>query len=131
MKGKHLAIILLLLLVVGGLGFYLQKNTSSSWSATAAGAGGKVVNLPLNDVDRVVIKTGYGELNLMKKDDTWVVAERADYPANYEKVSDLLRKIWDLKTVQVVKVGASQMPRLELVEPGKGTGGGTLVEFKD
>jgi hypothetical protein len=131
MKGKHLALLLLLVVVLGGAAFLSQKSSSSSWSATAAGAGGKVINLPLNDVARVVIKASDGEVNLVKKDDTWTVAERADYPASFEKVSDLLRKSWDLKTVQEVKVGPSQFARLELVAPDKDGGKGTLVEFKD
>ena len=77
------------------------------------------------------MKATGGELNLVKQDDVWTVGERANYPANYEQVGGLIRKIWDMKTVQEVKVGASQFARLELVEPGKGEGAGTLVEFKD
>ncbi|MGB8168890.1 MAG: DUF4340 domain-containing protein [Chthoniobacteraceae bacterium] len=131
MKGKQLALLLVLVVVVGGASWYLQKGNRSTWSETGTGAGGKVVNLALNDVARVTIKAPDGELNLVKKDDTWTVQERADYPAAFEKVSDLLRKVWDLKTVQEVKVGASQLPRLELIEPGKGDNAGTLVDFKD
>jgi hypothetical protein len=131
MKGKQLALLLLLLAVLGGAGWYLQKGSRSAWSETAAGAGGKVVNLPLNDVAQVTIKTSLGELNLVKKADTWTVAERADYAADFAKVSELLRKVWDLKTVQEVKVGPSQFARLELNEPGKDGAGGTLVDFKD
>ncbi len=131
MKGKQLALLLILVVVVGGASWYLQKGNRSSWSETGTGAGGKVVNLAINDVARITIKAPDGELNLVKKDDAWTVQERADYPAAFEKVSDLLRKVWDLKTVQEVKVGPSQLPRLELVEPGKGEGSGTLVEFKD
>jgi hypothetical protein len=59
------------------------------------------------------------------------VRERADYPASYEAVSDMLRKLWDLKIVQDVKVGPSQFARLELVEPGKGAGAGTRIAFLD
>jgi hypothetical protein len=131
MKGKQLALLLVLVVVVGGVSWYLQKSNRSSWSETGAGAGGKVVNLALNDVARVVVKASDGEVNLVKKDEAWTVQERADYPAAYEKVSDLLRKVWDLKTVQEVKVGPSQLPRLELVEPGKEGATGTLLEFKD
>jgi hypothetical protein len=57
------------------------------------------------------------------------VKERADYPASFQEVSELLRKLWELKTVQDVKVGPSQLPRLELIEPGKGDKAGTLVQF--
>jgi hypothetical protein len=55
-----------------------------------------------------------------------VAAERR--AVRQEQQIDLIRKLWELKTVQDVKVGPSQFPRLDLVEPGKeggvGPGGG-------
>ncbi len=130
MKGKQLAILLVLAIALGGAWYFLSERNRASWSETGGG-GGKVVEFPINDVARLVIKNSTGELNLVKKADVWTVQERADYPASFEQVSDLLRKLWELKTVQEVKAGASQLPRLELVEPGKGEKAGTLVEFKD
>ena len=131
MKGKQLALLLALVVVLGGAGWYLQTNKQSSWSETPSGTGGKVLKLPLNDVAQITIKGGDGEVNLAKKDDVWVVTDRADYPADFGQISDLLRTAWDLKTLQDVKVGPSQLARLELVEPGKGAGAATLLEFKD
>jgi hypothetical protein len=128
MKGKQLAILLVLGAILGGAWLVVSKRNQASWSETGAG-GGKIVDFPINDVTHVVIKGSGGELNLVKKADAWTVKERADYPASFERVSDLIRKLWDLKTVQEVKVGASQLPRLELVEPGKGDKSGTLVQF--
>ena len=72
-------------------------------------------------------------MNLVKKNDSgWTVQERADYPANFEQVSDLLRKLWDLKTVQEVKAGAVAIAaaRTRRARPRAPTAG-TLVEFKD
>ena len=130
MKGKQLLFLLLLVAVLGGIGYSLYRGNEHSWTGTSAG-GGKVLEFPINDVDRITIKEASGELTLLKKDDQWVVQERGQYPASFEQVSSLLRKLWDLKTVQEVKVGASQMARLQLIEPGKGEGAGTTVEFKD
>ena len=70
-------------------------------------------------------------MNLKKKGDTWAVVERADYPANFEMVSTLIRKTWELKPVQEVKVGPSQLGRLSLLKPGQGADSGTLVDFKN
>lgn len=126
MKGKQLAILLVLVAVLGGAWFFKSKQNTASWSETSAGAGGKVVEFPINDVAQLVIKSGGAELSLVKKADAWTVKERADYPANFESVGNLLRKLWELKTVQEVKVGASQLGRLELDEKA-----GTVVEFKD
>ena len=132
MKGKQLAFLLLLVAVIGGAGWYFQKGSQDSWTAKGSGgAGSKVFDLKINDVARVTMKASGSELNLVKNDEAWTVQERANYPANFEQVSNLLRKLWDMKTVQTLKVGPSQLPRLELVEPDKGAGTGTLVEFKD
>jgi hypothetical protein len=133
MKGKNLAILLALVVVIGGASLLLQKGNLSTWSNSAAGSGsGKILNLPLNDVAFVNIKAVEGELTLLKRDTGWVVVQRAEYPADYAKLSELLRKLWDLKTVQEVKVGPSQLPRLNLVEPSKdAANSGVLAEFKD
>lgn len=126
MKGKQLAILLILVVVLGGAWFFKSKQNTASWSDKSTGAGGKVVEFPINDVARLVIKTADGELNLVKKDDVWTVKERADYPANFEGIGTLLRKLWELKTVQEVKVGPSQFARLELDEKTA-----TVVTFQD
>ncbi|MBS0659883.1 MAG: DUF4340 domain-containing protein [Verrucomicrobia bacterium] len=133
MKGKQLATLLAILAVLGTAGWLVLRNSNSAWSETSASTpGAKVISLPINDVAKVTLRTSAGELNLNRKDDGWTVAERADFPANFETVSTLLRKINDLKTVQEVKAGPSQLPRLELVEPAAGaSNAGTLLEMKD
>lgn len=128
MKGKNLLILLAAVAVLIGAWLLLSRSTRASWTSSGTG-GGKVVEFPLNDVARINIKSATSELNLVKKNDVWTVQERADYPASFEQVSGLLRKLWELKTVQEVKVGPSQFARLELVEPGKGDSAGTLVQM--
>ena len=131
MKGKHLVLLLLLVGLAGAVGYYFYKDNSAAWSVGGGTAGGKVIDFPINDVGRIAIKSATGELHLVKKGDEWTVQERADYPAAFEQVSDLIRKLWELKTVQEVKVGPSQFARLELVEPGKDGGTGTVAELQD
>lgn len=127
MKGKQLALLLAACLVLGAVWLNSSKTRQASWAETPKG-GGKVMEFALNDVSKILIKSPSGELNLVKKDDVWSVQER-DYAANFEQVRGLLRKLWDLKTVQEVKVGASQFARLDLQEPGSGENAGTLVQF--
>ncbi len=76
----------------------------------------------------MTIQSTTGKVALLKKDDVWVIEDRAGYPANFERIGDLLRKIWDLKTVQEPNVGPTQFARLELAEPLAGAG--TKIEFK-
>src|ERR1041385_3491086 len=130
MKGKQLAIVLGLLVALGGIALFLNQRNSASWSSTATTSTGKVLDFQLNDVSQVTVKEGSGELNLVKKDDIWRVKERADYPAAFDKVSSLLRKLWELRPVQDVKIGPSQLGRLQLTGPSQGSTSGTLVDLK-
>lgn len=114
--------------VLGGAAYVLNKKDDTS-TATGGGVGAKVIELPINDIAGVAIQSASGSLSLVKKADVWTVEDRAGYPANFERVHGLLMKVWDLKTVQEVKVGASQFARLELSEPLAGSG--TKIEFKD
>jgi Domain of unknown function (DUF4340) len=130
MKGKQLAVILVLLVALGGVALFLRSRNSASWRETATASGGKVLDFQLNDVTQLTIKESGAELSLVKKDDSWKVKERADYPADFEKVSALIRKLWELKPVQDVKVGPSQLSRLQLTEPAPGSNNGTLLDLK-
>ena len=128
MKGKQLALLLAVVVALGAAWLNLSKDPQQN-AAAAGRSGAKVVDFPINEVARVTIKAGASELNLVKKEDLWTVQERAGYAANFEQISGLLRKLWEIKTVQEIKVGESQLSRLELVEPGKGENSGTLVQL--
>ena len=131
MRRNQLVIILVLLVALGGVALFLRSRNSASWSSSATGSNEKILSFPLNDVSHVTIKSGGAELNLVKKKgSTWCVAERADYPADFEKVAGLLRKLWELRATQDVKAGPSQLGRLQLLEPGNDPNSGTLVELK-
>jgi hypothetical protein len=130
MKGKQLTLVLVLLVVLGGVALFLNHRKSATWSESSTTTGGKVLDFPLNDVTQITIKEAGTELNLVKKDDVWKVKERADYPADFDKVSALIRKLWELKPVQDVKIGPSQLARLQLTEPAPGANNGTLLDLK-
>src|SRR5436190_4184570 len=126
MNSKQLTLLVVLAIVLGGLGFWAANHRQEAWHESSAALGQKLLpNLPVNDVTQIHIK-GSGELNLVKKDDSWRVQERGDYPANYNEISDFILKASDIKVVQSEPIGASQLARMEL-EEGKGA---TLLEFK-
>lgn len=134
MNLKQLSILIVLVIVLGGAGLFLHQRNTESWQASDRAGDEKLLGqFPLNDVAHITIKQSSGELNLVKHEDVWTVAERANYPAGFPEIQELLRKMWELKGVQRIKVGPSQLGRLDLVAPtaGAGTNSGTLVEFKD
>lgn len=130
MNSKQLTLLIVIGAILGGLGWVAYRKQSAPYEESAQKMGGKVLpNFPLNDVEQLTIKQQGGEVHLAKKDDIWVVKERADHPANFNNISDVIRKFWELKVAKPVKTGPSRLPLLELVSPDKGPG--TLVEFKD
>ncbi len=132
MNRKQFQILVALGVVLGGAGLFVLRSQRDSYRVSDATTAQKVLpNFPLNEIERVRIKQSSGEVHLKKTDELWRVEERSGYAANFSEVSDLLRKVWELKPVREEKVGESQLGRLQLLPPDKGTNSATLVEFQD
>ncbi len=130
MNKKQFVILLGLVVVLGIVGITRWKGQSSSWSGGGTAVGQKLLaNFDVNAVAQIQITHGTNQLLLAKKDDTWRVAQRNDYPANFSEISSLLLKLKDLKVIQSEAIGASQLPRLELAPSG--TNSPTVVAFRD
>lgn len=131
MNRNQLLILLVLVAVLGGAGIMLHNRQKSSWEGANPAAGKKVLgDFPINDVAHIEIKQGTNALNLAKRDETWRVRERNDYPANFSQISDLLIKLGDLKIVRSEPAGQTELARLLLV-PGTSTNSALVVDFKD
>ncbi|MEY4387890.1 MAG: hypothetical protein RLY20_3173 [Verrucomicrobiota bacterium] len=127
MNSKQIGILLALVIVVGLGGVWLNQRNNASWAGGTKSSGGLLSKLPVGEqLARVTIKQGASEVNLVKSNDTWRVAERAGYPANYAELSSAILKLRELKPVQTEQIGASQFGRLEL-----GSNTMTVVEFRD
>jgi len=132
MNRKQFLYLVLALLVLGGAGLALFWRNVADYQASGARIGAKLLPaLKIADVAQVRLQDSKRQVTLVRKDKTWVVHERGDYPASFQEISDLMIKLVEIKVTQAEKVGASLWPRVELADPGKGEGGGTLVEFKD
>jgi hypothetical protein len=131
MNRKQLILILIFLAVVGSAGLILLNRQRESWAVPETKMGEKVLpNFQPNDVESIRIK-GASEVNLVHKDGLWRVPARYDYPANFHQISDVLIKLKELKIVEANTVEESDLARVNLLEPAKGAGSGTLVEFSD
>jgi hypothetical protein len=130
MNKKQFLILVVLVVVLGAWGLSRWRSQSSAFSGGGGVAGQKLLGeFDVNTVAQLAIKHGTNELLLAKKDDTWRVAQRNDYPANFGEISAFLLKLKGLKIVQTEQVGPSQLPRLELA--ASGTNAPTVVEFRD
>lgn len=132
MNRKQFIILLVLVVVIGGAGLVVRQRGQTSWQSGGQAIGQKLLpNLAVNDIAQITIKSATGELNLAKRDNLWRVHERADYPANFTQISELLMKLADLKIAQSEDIGPSQLGRFELQAPGSGANAGTSVDLKD
>src|SRR5437867_6058159 len=130
MNRKQLTLLIVVGAVLAGLGWVAWQKEQAPYKESTKKMGSKLLhNFPLNDLEQTTINQPKAELRLAKKDDIWVVKERADYPANFSNISELIRKFWELKIAKPVPTSQTRLPALELVPPDKGPG--TLVEFKD
>jgi uncharacterized protein DUF4340 len=129
MNRKQLVVLLVVFIVLGLAGWALYQRGENSWQSANKEIGQKLLgDLPVNDVTHLAIKQGTNQVNLVKKDDLWRVAERKDYPANYSEISGFLLKVRDLKSVQTEQVGPSQLPKLGLGAQA-GTNSAVVVDF--
>jgi hypothetical protein len=132
MNRKQFLILVLALAILGGAGFALFWQDLSDYRASGQKIGAKLLpDIKVADVAQIELRDAKSKVTLQRKDNGWVVLERSGYPAEFKSISDLIIKLIDLKVVQAETVGDSLLPRVELVEPGKGEGAGTQVELKD
>ena len=105
----------------------------SDWKGGDSRAGQKAISgLKISDVAEIAMRDSSGELHLVRGQAGWSVRERADFPADTDRVATVLVKLAELKVVQSEPLVESQRVRLDLVEPkDKAQGAGTLVELKD
>jgi hypothetical protein len=131
MNSKQLKLLVIIFVCIGVIGALLVVRSNKSWSQGAQSIGGKVMpDFPMNDVTQLAIKGNDGELNLVKIEETWRVADRGDYAADFSKIRELLLAVGDAKVLRNMEVGESQLGRLELLTPDKGDESGTLLSFK-
>jgi hypothetical protein len=132
MNRKQFVILLVAVAILGAAGLLLHQRDSDSWHSGNLAAGQDLLpNLPVNDVTQIIIRSGTNTLNLARADAIWRVRERDGYPANFSQISELLRKIAQLKIVQTDDVLPTQLARFQLSPLGSGADAGTAVEFKD
>jgi hypothetical protein len=128
MKRKQVYLLLTIALVLVVAGTIFQMRQSSTWKE-ATSERQIYPNLAVNDVTKIHVQTGKDNLTLQSSSDTWQVAERYGYPADFAKIRELLRSIWDLKYVRVLEIGPSQLGRLQLLPPGQGGQSGTEIDL--
>ncbi len=106
----------------------------SAWTGADSREGQKVLpGLRISDIAVIAIGDAEGRLTLARDKAGWRVRERADFPADTDRVGELLVKLAELKAVQREALPESQRARLQLAEPKnrESKDAGTRLELKD
>ncbi len=122
--------VLVALIAAGVAVMWLQR---ADWRGSGGKVGERLIpGLVVSEIAKIRI-IGDGEtVSLGRVDGKWQVAERNGYPANVDRIAELLAKLAELKITQLETLVDSQRARLELLDPkaGKGKDTGTLVELE-
>lgn len=130
MTKRLLAILIALAVLAGAASIYLLRGEGQSSSNASALGQPLFPQLKAADVARITITEPQASLNLERKGGTWVITERSGFPADLDRVGELVVKTLELKTGQSEPIGESERARLQLGVPGKGEGAATLLSFK-
>jgi hypothetical protein len=126
MNARVAAILVLLLAVLGG-GALVYQYQERSRRPENVGTLGRVLfkDLKAADIATIRIVEPKAALTIQRKDERWVIAERADFPADLSKVREFVLKVIGLKVGQSEPLGEKDRARLNL------DASGTRVEFKN
>ncbi len=117
---KGLAVILGLLALIMGVGAVvtLRDQGASTTSAEESKLGQPLLpQLKAAEVARIIIREPKATLTLEKKNERWVINERGGFPADLDKVTELVVKAIELKTGQVEAIGEKDRARMQLAAP--------------
>lgn len=73
-------------------------------------------NLPVNDIQKITIKSDKIFTEIISGNKEWTVANRDNYPADFNKVRQLLTGLNEVKVIREPQVGSSQMNRLKVTK---------------
>jgi hypothetical protein len=119
------ALILVVLLVVLGGGALLYQQQERGRRPENVGTLGQTLlkDLPAAEIAAIRIVEPKATLTVRRKDERWVIAERADFPADVAKVREFVVQALSLKVGQSEPIGDKDRARLNLDETS------TQVEF--
>lgn len=132
MKMKTLAVLLVILALLAGAGVLVVRLKTSK--PTEGGLGSPLFKeLPVNEILAIDIKGHDKSVSLIKNAQRWVVKNRFDYPADFSKITDLVRKLKEAKIGRKFESSEETTKRLSLKDPENPDGAenekGTRLNF--
>ena len=119
MNARVAAILVLLLAVLGGGALFYQYQERARRPDNVGTLGRALFkDLKVADIAAIRISEPKETLTIQRKDDRWVLPERADFPADVAKVREFALKVIGLKVGQSEPLGEKDRARLNLDASG-------------
>lgn len=104
----------ILLLAAAALAAFLARRDDRTWSAAGStGALRAFPGLKTDDVAAIHVRQPSREFTLRRSGTAWIV-DPGQRPADPRLAEAFLTKLWDLRSIQRLEVGTSQIPSLNL-----------------
>lgn len=116
MKTKTLVILLLILGALAGAGTLIIRLKAPERSQGRLGTH-LLDQLPANEIMSITIQSPDEAVSLKKKKDLWVVTNRFDYPADFSKIIDMVRKLKEATIGRQFEASEDTRERLSLRDP--------------
>jgi hypothetical protein len=110
MKPKTLAILLIVLAILAGAGTLIVRLKAPQQPEEGMGAL-LLEQLPANKIVSITIKGPDEAVSLVKNEDRWVVEDRFQYPADFSKIIDFVRKLKEVKSGRKFESSEDTMKR--------------------
>jgi hypothetical protein len=133
-KARNLAVLVVLAIVLVAAAYWSSNRQRASTAAPELGVK-LFPGLALNDVAKIVVRSPSATATVARVNGIWSAVDRFNYPATFDKVSDLLRRLGELGVGQVIRAAPAELAGLNLVPPAPGAAsaapGATVVELFD
>lgn len=132
MTRKHVLLLLLAVLIVGGIGVAMFVRDQEAWQGPDARLGERLLpKLDVSQIAQIHIAHKNDKLTLVNDEGVWRVQERGGFPADPALISELTFKAREWKVVQSEPIGETQRARVDVAPPDAKEGAATLLEFRD
>jgi len=119
MKPKTMLFLVIILAILIGISTIIKTMQTPSVSKKSRLGGELLENLPVNDIASVTIQSEEGTVQLGKVDDKWVVKSRYNYPVDFKKLIDFVKKWKEAKIGRSFKASEASLARMKLLSPDK------------
>jgi hypothetical protein len=135
MNKKNLTIIISLFFVLLIISLLVVKKENSTWArGHFANKTPVIKDFPVNKIAKIALYDSKNRVELLQKDNKWIVFNKYTYPADFQKIRKFILKIKNINIAQKVIVKQDKYKELKLISPKEAkqpSDAGTVLEVYD